>query len=79
MNQKAINHHKYAREGAAKVGSVDVWALLLGDVDLLAAGTEDLHSAGTQFFAHAYREDVLSLAEDSGAGSEASLHELLLH
>lgn len=66
-------------EGAAEVGPVDIVALLLGDVDFLAAGTVDLDARSPYLLAHADGEGGVAIAEDAGADPEGPLGELLLH
>ncbi len=67
------------REGAPEVGAVYIGTLLLGDVHVFATGTEHLHSRGADLFAHAYGQDVLTLAEYPGTDAELAEQELLAH
>ncbi len=50
-----VDHHEYIGEGAAEVGAVDVVALLLRHIDLLAARTEYLHPGSSDLLAHSNR------------------------
>ena len=66
-------------EGAAEVGAVDVVALFLGDVDLLAAGAVYLNPRCADLLAHADGQGWLAIAEHSGTDPEGCFAELFPH
>lgn len=60
-------------ERTAEVGSIDVVAFLLGDVDLLTARAVYFHPRGAYLFAHANGKSRLSVAKHSRTDSKSPL------
>ncbi len=66
-------------EGGAEVGAVGVGGLLLGRVDVLAAGTVDLDAGDLEVLADGDGQHVLLVAHHAGTVAEAAGQVALAH
>lgn len=74
-----VYHQQNIGKRASEVCAVDIVALLLGHVDLLAPRAEDLHPRCSNFLAHTNRQGVLPLAQHPRTHPESTLYVLVPH
>ena len=67
------------RKTVAEIGAVDVEIFLFRDENLLAAGTENFDTRGTELLAKANWQHILPLAIKPRAGSESPQHVFFFH
>ena len=78
-DEVGVGHEQDVGERAAEVRPVDIGALFLGKVNVLALWAEYLDSGVPEVLRHADRQDLLSAAQNPGAHPEYSVEELLPH
>mmetsp|Transcript_11161 Transcript_11161/g.15026 ORF Transcript_11161/g.15026 Transcript_11161/m.15026 type:complete len:80 (+) Transcript_11161:384-623(+) len=66
-------------EAGPEVGSIDIELFLAWQVDINAARAVNLHTRCRQLLRHSDWQNVLSLAEHSGAGAKSTLLVLIAH